>query len=135
MKKKEIIISLLIIIVLIVNFGIRPYLIKRQALITTKKILKLWMANDIMGAKIFWKEEKDLPPFYNITSYKILNYQYYKENSDIFARISFSLTFAPNNIYPSGKEWVFILKKFIGTWKVVDFHQKETPIEDEWASD
>jgi hypothetical protein len=123
MKNTKVILSIFLVSVFVLlNFGLKPYLQKKEAVTTAREILDLWVEGNLMASSVYWEEKQDYPPLYGITSYELTDIEYYKKDKTLFAKISARLRFTSNNIYADRKNWVFVLERKIRSWKVVDFY-------------
>ena len=68
---------------------------------------------------------KKSPPIDSLSSYKITKKIFTKENSKNHARFYVILNFPDENIFPSGKEWIFELTDALGGWRITDLYQAE----------
>ena len=111
-----------IILFLALNFVLRPYLYQRSAVKLVLRVLDAWNNGDLTNAYHAWEEPQQAPPVYNLTSYELLQKNFYQDQGTRHAEILTDLQFPDDNITPSG-EWIFHLKETRGGWKVVDFYQ------------
>ncbi len=126
MKSKQfLLIAFIIAIFLSLNFGLKPYLAKQNAVKTAEEILNLWVNGDLMNSSVYWEKKQEYPPLYGILSYQITKKEFYREDENWYARISAQLKFTAENIYAEKKDWVFVLRRNIGSWKVVNFYSSD----------
>ncbi len=121
MSKNKIFIIAGFLFLLSLNVFLKPYLEKREAAKIVQTVLKCWQKGDLLNVYSFWKDPKKSPPVYGLVSYAIINKSFLKKEGIPCARISVRLGFTPDNISPSGKEWVFELEKSGIGWQIIDF--------------
>jgi len=121
MKMKNIIIVLSIFALLALNFIVTPYLRLRDAQSVVETVLTHWKNNNLTLAMPFWEKEIDSPPVYDLMAYEIGNGTINKVDGAYTADFTATLDFPQGNLFPSGKQWIFKLKKSRYGWKVTDF--------------
>ena len=120
-NRNKLFIILGILLLLSLNFLLKPYLHQREVIRIVETVLINWQHGDLTLNYAFWKNPEKSPPIYGLISYKIKNKDFSKRGKLSYAKISATLEFAPDNITPSGKDWVFELEKDDGGWKIVNF--------------
>ena len=128
MKKKNIAITISIIALLALSYAVKPYLHLRDAQKIVTTVLTLWENNDLTLAMPYWEKEINSPPVYDLIDYKIGKGEISKENGTYFAHFTAILNFPPGNLFPSGEQWIFKLKKLRYGWKITDFRLSEGEI-------
>lgn len=125
MNKRNIILFLSIVVLLSFNLVVRPYWQRKDAVKVVETVLAHWKKGDLTLAMRYWEKEKDSPPIYGLTAYKIGKGQLDKKSGMPHARIAVTLDFPPDSPFPSGKEWTFELNKTRYGWKVAAFRLSE----------
>ena len=120
MKNKKIIITLAVVL-LTVNFLLRPFLHKKESTKIVEKILSLWEAGNVADTFDYWQNIKKTPPVSSLYSYKIINNVFDKKDGRYHAKIIVEIDF-DSNILTSG-EWIFELSYTKLGWKVIKFYQ------------
>ncbi|MCK5632469.1 hypothetical protein KAH94_01865 [bacterium] len=120
MKNKKIIITLAVVL-LTVNFLLRPFLHKKESTKIVEKILSLWEAGTVADTFDYWQNIKKTPPVSSLYSYKIINNVFDKKDGRYHAKIIVEIDF-DSNILTSG-EWIFELSYTKLGWKVIKFYQ------------
>ncbi len=120
MKNKKIIITLAVVL-LTVNFLLRPFLHKKESTKIVEKILSLWEAGNVADTFDYWQDIKKTPPVSSLYSYKIINNVFDKKDGRYHAKIIVEIDF-DSNILTSG-EWIFELSYTKLGWKVIKFYQ------------
>ena len=126
-KNKKYVIGSVIAAFVLLNILLVPYLNKRSAIKSVKKVLTFWVEDNLIEPVEFWEDPEKSPPVYGLQSFKILNKRFYKKDGGYFAEIVVVLNLSQNTIMPSGKSWVFKLKNTSKRWKIVDFYIYEDP--------
>jgi len=121
MKNKNSLIIGAVIFVVFVSFVVKPYLMKRTALNVVKKVLVHWKKGELTESFAFWLNQEQAPPVYSLMNYEIEDKKYDKKDGEFFGHIFVVLDFASNNVLPSGKTWIFEVKKTSLGWKITDF--------------
>lgn len=130
-KIHHILISIMVIAVLLVlNFKVKPQMKRQGAIKTVNEVLDLWVGGNIMASAVYWEKQQEFPPLYGIKSYTITEKDFYKKDSILYAKISASLEFSQGNLYANKNAWTFILKKNVGSWKVENFYPSDSPPEE-----
>jgi len=130
-KQQKILIASIIGVLLLLQFGIRPLVRRRDAKKVITKVLTLWMNNDIAKSYDYWKDVKKSPPFYDVESFKIIDKKYFKQDGTRYAQFIVTLNFSENNVIPSGQNWVFILEDDAVSWQIIEFYLLKETEEDE----
>ena len=125
MKTKNILIAIVIVILLSLHFGLKPYLKKRAAIKTAKEVLNCWTNGNLMDSAIYWEKTPEYPPLYGILSYKITKSSFYKENKDLYAKISAKLEFSSDALYSNVTDWTFVFRRNVTAWKVINFYPSD----------
>ena len=121
MNQRNILIGVCIAALLFLNSFGRPYLRRRNALKTVQTVLNHWKDGNLTQAMSFWEHEKDSPPVYNLSGYRIVKQIFKKEDNVYTALITTVLYFPSNNQFPSGEKWLFKLAKTRHGWRITDF--------------
>jgi hypothetical protein len=103
----------------------KSYFRRNDALKAVRAVLSYWEEDDPIPAMSYWEQETASPPIYDLLTYDINKKEFDKENGFYRARIYVTLYFPAGNRSPSGKEWLFALKKTPYGWKIVDFQLQE----------
>lgn len=122
MNKQNIIVGLLFVVLLTLNFTIKPYLRQRDTVRIIETVLTHWENGDLTLAMPYWEHEVDSPPVYNLLAYEVGKGKVSRNNGRYSAQIIATLNFPPGNPLPSGKKWIFELIKTRYGWKITDFH-------------
>ena len=124
-NKKNLPITVFIIVILLFIFVGKPHLRRRNALNAFHAILTYWENNDLILAASYWEKEQDSPPVYDLLAYDIGEKEFGRKDGIYNARITVTLYFSAGNTLPSERKWIFELNKSRHGWKVVDFRLKK----------
>ncbi len=117
---------LVIIIIAVTGFALRPVMLKKKAIEratdTVKKTLDYWQNGDSATGRLLWEDPMKFPVIYDLTSYKIKKTTIEKKGLNSLIKIYVFLDFAPASLYPAGKIWIFEVKQENMLCKVVNFH-------------
>lgn len=122
------IIICLAIIVLGLNFIVKPYLRQKEAEDTAVTILQNWKTGDYVKNFDYWEEKEKAPPIYSLNGYSLESEDFFKKDGSFQSLISVHLDFASDNPLPSGKTWTFHLQKMPEGWRVIDFYESPEEI-------
>ena len=106
-------------------FLIKPFLNRRDAGRTVEVVLRAWEEGDTLKVFTRFEDAKKSPPIDSLSSYKITQKVFAKKDGKNHARFHVVLNFPDENIFPSGKEWIFELTDTLGGWKITDFYQAD----------
>ncbi|GEM_PF-4477001 len=110
-----------IILVVLGNLFLTPYLHQREVTRIVTTVLDGWTSGAIPETFQFWEDPNSAPPAYSLVSYRITQKNLTKEDDGRHAQISVTLEFSADNVLPSGKEWVFTLRETKLGWKIKSF--------------
>ena len=128
MKKarlRQVTIQAVIFCIVLSLFLIKPFLNRHDAVKTVKAVLTAWTDGDALKAFSQFEDAKISPPIDSLSSYKITKKVFDKKDGRNHAQFYVILNFPDENIFPSGKEWIFELTDMLGGWKITDFYQAE----------
>ena len=109
-------------LILSLGFLVKNCVEKREITKMVQTILKCWINDDISKTYVFWENEEEAPPVYGVISYELTGHILGQKNNKPYAQIFTTIEFTPQNMSPSGKEWVFEVVKTRYGWRVKDFH-------------
>lgn len=109
-------------LVVLINFVLIPAINRQRATGIIKTILKLWIAEDYASPLKHFLEPEKSPPVYNLQSYTIKNLSMIKADSALTAKFSIILNFSEENVFPSGKLWLFELRQIGRHWMVTKYY-------------
>ncbi len=118
MKNKNTLIAGIVVFFLMFQFGIKPYLYKRDSLRKMNAVLSFWKEGSVLDALYYFENKTDSLPIYILSSYTIKTHKIQKERNERQAIFTVTLTFPDNNIFPSGKDWKIVMSDRAGGWKI-----------------
>ena len=118
---KYLLLTLLISFLIFLNAFVIPSLKKKKILNIVQSILTDWKNGDLAGPMSLWKDANEYPPVNNLMAFQIKEKIFYKENFHPCAKFTVTLDFSQDH-FPTGKEWIFELKKTALGWRVTDFY-------------
>lgn len=121
MNRKTAISIITFLCVLAFSVQIRSCLRQKDAVKTVRAVLTDWKNGNLILAMSYWTDETDSPPVYGLTGFEIGDLEINKTGGMYTALVTATLEFTPDNPMPSGKSWVFTLKKTRYGWKIFDF--------------
>jgi len=121
MQSNKIIIAVILFVLLAAHFLLMPSVQKKTITKICETALIHWKNNDISKIYNLWIKEEKAPPVYDLLSYTIDDYRKFKIEGTHYAKVYVTLEFAPQNILPSGEQWVFNLTHTRWGWKIKNF--------------
>ena len=109
-------------LIVLINFVLIPAINRQRATSVVKTIFKLWIAEDYASPLQHFYEPEKSPPIYNLKSYEIKNLSMLKVDGALTAKFSIILNFSSENIFPSGKLWLFELRQLGRHWMVMKYY-------------
>lgn len=109
------------------NFFLTPYLHERETTRIVTAVLDGWASGAIPETFQYWEDPNNAPPAYSLLSYQINKKIFDEKNGRRRAQIFVALEFSPENILPSGKEWMFELRQTKAGWKIKNFSASGRP--------
>jgi hypothetical protein len=126
---KNYFIGLILIIfgIAILQYGLRPWMLKNEAVKTLTTILHLYENGDFTLVSKFWTNPLNVPPIAKINRYKIVSSEALlkQKRPQYFFRIV--LNFDSRSDLPSGKIWSIVMVKTSDGWKVDTFDLEKQP--------
>lgn len=110
-----------------INFIFIPFLHHREVTRIIDSVLHYWQGPEFSKAYEHWEEYQKSPPIYDLQDYKIVKRAFGKADGVRTATFYIILNFPVNNPTPSGKTWVFELKKTRLGWKIVECYPLSLP--------
>ena len=107
---------------MLINFVLIPLINRQRATSIVKTILSLWIAEDYASPLKHFYEPTKSPPVYSLKSYEIKNLTMLKVNGKLTAKFSIILNFSNENVFPSGKLWLFELQQIGRHWMVTKYY-------------
>lgn len=111
-----------VILTVLINFVLIPTINRQRATSIVKTILKLWIAEDYASPLKHFYDPQKSPPVYSLKSYEIKNLAMLKANGALTAKFSIILNFSNENVFPSGKIWLFELQQIGRHWMVMKYY-------------
>jgi len=121
-KKTTMIIVAAVSIIIILNFVMKPILHKNAAVGVVKTVLSHWRVGDITKVYDYWLEKKDVPPIYDLLSYKIKDKKFDTKDGMRRAKVIVTIDFEMSNVLPSGQRWIFELNDTPFGWKIIELY-------------
>lgn len=122
MRDKALLFVIPVVILLVLgNLFLPPYLHRREATRIVTAVLNGWASGAIPETFQYWEDPHSAPPAYNLISYRINNKNFDKKDGRRHAQIFVTLEFSADNVLPSGKEWIFELRQTKLGWKIKGF--------------
>lgn len=109
------------------NFFLTPYLHERETTRIVTTVLDGWVSGAIPETFQYWEDPNNTPPAYSLLSYQINKKNFDEKNGRRRAQIFVALEFSPENILPSGEEWMFELRQTKAGWKIKNFSASGRP--------
>ena len=110
-----------VILLVLGNLFLPPYLHRREVTKIVTAVLKGWENGAILETFQYWEDPNNAPPAYSLLSYRINKRTLDKKDGRRHAQIFVTLEFSADNVLPSGKEWVFELRETKSGWKIENF--------------
>lgn len=121
MKNEYFWILIFISLIVFLQAGIRPLLLKREAKQALEKVLTNFQSGDFTLNANHWINPQTIPPIVKIENYEILNSKFLEKNRQRQAFYSIVLNFGKKSYLPSGQIWKISLKETADGWKVESF--------------
>jgi hypothetical protein len=116
------IIAIVVLVILLVSFPIRSFIIKNSSIKAMKTILRYWQEKDFYNAIEQWEDRQKSPPVDGLNGYTINKKEFFRKNGDLYAKFFINLDFPPGNkFFVPDEEWIFELHYSALGWKVSDF--------------
>ena len=84
-------------------------------------IMADWQSANHITPMNYWINRNKYPTLPRLVTFKMRNRQVLKKDDELSARFILTLNFEPNPSVPQNSDWLFVLKKAGGDWKVADF--------------
>lgn len=104
-----------------VQFVALPAIRNRTSMTAINSILSDWKAANNITPMSYWANRDKYPQLPQLVTFKIRNRQVLKKDDKLFARFTITLNFVENPSIPMNSDWLFVMNKIQGNWKVVDF--------------
>jgi len=114
--KKYITIIFIILLYLVLNIFLKPYLVERKATEVVDIVFDYLKKADPFSTYRYWQDPKKSPPISSVLSYKILTRKV--ENNKAFVTAQIDLP--SDNFLPSGKTWNILLEKNRFGWQIIE---------------
>ena len=114
-----------VLFILFINFVFIPFINRQKATAIIKTILSDWAQQDAAAALKHFQDPGKSPPIYNLKSYEIKKMIMEKQNRTLVAKFSVILNFSEDNVFPSGKTWLFELERVERNWMVVRYYMTD----------
>ena len=122
MNQKYLIILLAVLLILSLNaFILKPALEKRSVSRVAHAALNGWKNNNLLDVHNNWNDPQTAPPIYDVSHFTITAFDFYKENSEYFAKLKVILEFSNEDVFASGKVWTMLLQKKRRGWTIISF--------------
>ncbi len=120
-NKRNLIIGSVIVIAVLLTFLLKPYLQKREVLGIVEVTLEAWKQNNLSKVVANWdnREVDHIPPIFGLTAYEIKDFYFFKQKGKKFIDVTAQLEFSSIENFPSGRNWVFHLKKGGFGWQIL----------------
>lgn len=103
------------------QFVVLPTIRTRTSMTVIDSILNDWQAANHITPMNYWVNRNKYPTLPRLVTYKMRNRQVLKKDDELSARFILTLNFEANPSVPQNSDWLFVLKKAGGSWKVADF--------------
>lgn len=109
-----------------IQFVALPAIRTRTSTQIISSILSDWQASNTITPMTYWANRNQYPNLLpRLVTYKIRNRQVLKKDGKLHARFTITLNFEENQALPQNSDWLFVLNKIQGGWKVVDFRMSK----------
>ncbi|MBZ0166212.1 MAG: hypothetical protein K8I00_05340, partial [Candidatus Omnitrophica bacterium] len=109
-----------------IQFVVLPTIRNRTSTQVIGTILSDWQASNTITPMTYWANRNQYPNLLpRLVTYKIRNRQVLKKDGKLHARFTITLNFEENPAIPQNSDWLFVLNKIQGGWKVVDFRMSK----------
>jgi hypothetical protein len=120
-KKQNILFAILILVLLAIQFGLKPHLNRREVLKNANEVLTLMQESKYDEVLGFWETPTKSTPFEGVNSYEIVGKRFNQKDGAQEAFITVKLDFANNQFFPSGRNWLIEFKLTKLGWKIISF--------------
>lgn len=104
-----------------VQFIVMPTIRNRTSMTVMRSILTDWQAANNITPMTYWVNRDKYPTLPPLVTFKVRNRQVLKKDDKLYARFTITLNFKENPSIPQNSDWLFVLSKLQGGWKVIDF--------------
>ncbi|MCA9403387.1 MAG: hypothetical protein KC897_06365 [Candidatus Omnitrophica bacterium] len=103
------------------QFVVLPTIRTRTSMTVINSIMADWQSANHITPMNYWINRNKYPTLPRLVTFKMRNRQVLKKDDELSARFILTLNFEPNPSVPQNSDWLFVLKKAGGDWKVADF--------------